>query len=163
MKYLIIGILVLASSMFYFMYQSNKASAERLQQAEIAHQQKLEQEKIDAEKAAKSAAEKKAQAELDRIKLNEANQKAEQDKERAQIEVAAQKVKDGLIDSDSAKFRNQKGNCGEVNAKNRMGGYTGFSRYIYFPEDKSVIIESDAKDAIFTPQIMDRLWSSKCS
>ncbi|MFV5403926.1 MULTISPECIES: hypothetical protein [unclassified Acinetobacter] len=163
MKYLIIGLLVLASGMFYFMHQSNKASAERLKQAEIAHQQKLEQEKIDAANAAKSAAEKKAQAELDRIKLNEANQKAEQDKERAQIEVAAQKVKDGLIDSDSAKFRNQKGNCGEVNAKNRMGGYTGFSRYIYFPEDKSVIIESDAKDAIFTPQIMDRLWSSKCS
>lgn len=163
MKYLIIGLLVLASGMFYFMHQSNKASAERLKQAEIAHQQKLEQEKIDAANAAKSAAEKKAQAELDRIKLNEANQKVEQDKERAQIEVAAQKVKDGLIDSDSAKFRNQKGNCGEVNAKNRMGGYTGFSRYIYFPEDKSVIIESDAKDAIFTPQIMDRLWSSKCS
>jgi len=163
MNHLIIGIWVLASSMFYFMYQSNKASAERLQQAEIAHQQKLEQEKIDAANAAKSAAEKKAQAELDRIKLNEANQKAEQDKERAQIEVAAQKVKDGLIDSDSAKFRNQKGSCGEVNAKNRMGGYTGFSRYIYFPEDKSVIIESDARDAIFTPQIMDRLWSSKCS
>ncbi|UXI52689.1 hypothetical protein [Acinetobacter variabilis] len=163
MKYLIIGLLVLASGMFYFMHQSNKASAERLKQAEIAHQQKLEREKIDAINAEKAAAEKKAQAELDRIKLNEANQKAEQDKERAQIEVAAQKVKDGLIDSDSAKFRNQKGNCGEVNAKNRMGGYTGFSRYIYFPEDKSVIIESDAKDAIFTPQIMDRLWSSKCS
>lgn len=163
MKYLFIGLLILASGMLYFMHQSNKASAERLKQAEIAHQQKLEQEKIDAANAAKSAAEKKAQAELDRIKLNEANQKAEQDKERAQIEVAAQKVKDGLIDSDSAKFRNQKGNCGEVNAKNRMGGYTGFSRYIYFPEDKSVIIESDTKDAIFTPQIMDRLWSSKCS
>lgn len=163
MKYLFIGLLILASGMLYFMHQSNKASAERLKQAEIAHQQKLEQEKTDAANAAKSAAEKKAQAELDRIKLNEANQKAEQDKERAQIEVAAQKVKDGLIDSDSAKFRNQKGNCGEVNAKNRMGGYTGFSRYIYFPEDKSVIIESDAKDAIFTPQIMDRLWSSKCS
>lgn len=47
MKYLIIGILVLASSMFYFMYQSNKASAERLRQAEIAHQQKLEQGKLE--------------------------------------------------------------------------------------------------------------------
>lgn len=28
-----------------------------------------------------------------------------------------QKVKEGLLDSDSAKFKNQKGNCGEVNAK----------------------------------------------
>lgn len=163
MKYLLAGVLVLIVAFSVFAYKKNQADKERIKQAGIAHQQKLEQEKIDAANAAKSAAEKKAQAELDRIKLNEANQKAEQDKERAQIEVAAQKVKDGLIDSDSAKFRNQKGNCGEVNAKNRMGGYTGFSRYIYFPEDKSVIIESDAKDAIFTPQIMDRLWSSKCS
>ncbi len=47
MKYLIIGILVLASGMLYFMYQSNKASAERLQQAEIAHQQRLMNEKPD--------------------------------------------------------------------------------------------------------------------
>lgn len=163
MKYLLAGVFVLILAFGVFAYKSNESDKERLKQAEIEYQQKLEQEKTDAANAAKSAAEKKAQAELDRIKLNEANQKAEQDKERAQIEVAAQKVKDGLIDSDSAKFRNQKGNCGEVNAKNRMGGYTGFSRYIYFPEDKSVIIESDAKDAIFTPQIMDRLWSSKCS
>jgi len=145
------------------MYQSNQTDVERLKQAEIAHQKKIEQEKIEAINASKTAAEKKAQAELDRIKFNEDTQKAEQDKERAQIEVAAQKVKDSLIDSDSAKFKNQKGNCGEVNAKNRMGGYTGFSRYIYFPEDKSVVIESEAKDAIFTPQIVDRLWSSKCN
>lgn len=162
MKYLIIGILVLASSMFYFMYQSNKASAERLQQAEIAHQQKLEQEKIDAEKAAKSAAEKKAQAELTRIKENEATQKAEQDKQQAQIELAAQKLKERLIDSDSAKFKNQKGNCGEVNSKNRMGGYTGYSRYIYDPANDTIMIESDSKNSIFTPQVMDALWLKSC-
>lgn len=47
MKYLIIGLLVLASGMFYFMHQSNKASAERLKQAEITHQQKLEREKAE--------------------------------------------------------------------------------------------------------------------
>lgn len=46
MKYLFIGLLILASGMLYFMHQSNKASAERLKQAEIAHQQKLEQEKL---------------------------------------------------------------------------------------------------------------------
>lgn len=163
MKYLLIALVILAFGILYFMHKSNKASVERLKQVETVHQQKIEQEKIDAANAAKSAAEQKAQAELDRIKFNEATQKAEQDKEQAQIEVAAQKVKDSLIDSDSAKFRNQKGNCGEVNAKNRMGGYTGFSRYIYFPEDKSVIIESDTKDAIFTPQIIDSLWPTKCS
>lgn len=163
MKYGILAAIAVIAIAFYVMSQSNKADAERLKQAEIAHQQKLEQQKVEAELAAKTAAEKKAQAELDRIKYNEAAQKAAQDKERAQIEVAAQKVKEQLLDSDSAKFRNQKGNCGEVNAKNRMGGYTGFARYVYFPEDKSVIIESEAKDSIFTPQVMDGLWSSKCS
>lgn len=163
MKYLLIALVILAFGILYFMHKSNKVSVEKLKQVETVHQQKIEQEKIDAANAAKSAAEQKAQAELDRIKFNETTRKAEQDKEQAQIEVAAQKVKDSLIDSDSAKFRNQKGNCGEVNAKNRMGGYTGFSRYIYFPEDKSVIIESDTKDAIFTPQIIDSLWPTKCS
>jgi len=162
MKYLFVGLLILASGMLYFMHQSNKASAERLKQAEILHQQKLEQEKIDAENATKSTAEKKAQAELTRIKENEAAQKAEQDKQQAQIELAAQKVKERLIDSDSAKFRNQKGNCGEVNSKNRMGGYTGYSRYIYDPVNDTIMIESDSKNSVFTPQVMDALWPKSC-
>ena len=38
-------------------------------------------------------------------------------------------VKSQLKDSGSAKFRNQKGACGEVNAKNSFGAYTGFKRY----------------------------------
>lgn len=163
LKYLSIGALAVIVALFYFINESNKEDRERLKQAEIANQQRLEQNKLNAIQMKKDAAELKAQNELARIKENQATQKAEQDKQKAQIEVAAQKVKDGLLDSDSAKFRNQKGNCGEVNAKNRMGGYTGFSRYIYFPEDKTVIIESDTKDAIFTPQIMDGLWPSKCS
>jgi len=163
MKYGLIAVIIVAVALFYFMSQSNKADAERLKQAEIAHQQKLEQEEIEVIQAQKDAAELKAQNELARIKENQTTQQAEQDKQKAQIEVAAQKVKESLLDSDSAKFRNQKGNCGEVNAKNRMGGYTGFTRYIYFPEDKSVIIESDAKDSIFTAQVVDGLWASKCS
>lgn len=40
-----------------------------------------------------------------------------------------------LVDGDSAKFRGVqdtgKGVCGEVNAKNRMGGYAGFERFAY--------------------------------
>ena len=85
MKYGILAAIAVIALAFYVMHQSNKADAERLKQAEIAHQQKLEQQKVEAELAAKTAAEKKAQAELDRIKHNEAVQKATQDKERAQI------------------------------------------------------------------------------
>lgn len=47
MKYLISGVIIIAIAMFYFMHQSNKASAERLKQAEVAHLQKLEQDRID--------------------------------------------------------------------------------------------------------------------
>lgn len=162
-KYISIGALVIILALFYFVNEKNKASAERIKQAEIERVQRLEQNKIDSIQREKDAAELRARNELSRIKENETNQKAEQDKQKAQIEVAAQKVKESLIDSDSAKFRNQKGNCGEVNSKNRMGGYVGFSRYIYFPEDKTVIIESDSKDSIFTPAVMDGFWTSKCS
>lgn len=162
-KYISIGALVIILALFYFINEKNKASAERIRQAEIERVQRLEQNKIDAVQREKDVAELRARNELARIKENETNQKAEQDKQKAQIEVAAQKVKESLIDSDSAKFRNQKGNCGEVNSKNRMGGYVGFSRYIYFPEDKTVIIESDSKDSIFTPAVMDGFWTSKCS
>ena len=50
---------------------------------------------------------------------------------------AREAVRNQLIDPDSAKFRNEetaeKGAvvCGEMNAKNRMGGYTGFAPYIH--------------------------------
>lgn len=46
-------------------------------------------------------------------------------------------VKLRLNDPDSAQFRNVKQNpndkdvwCGELNAKNKLGGYVGFSRYV---------------------------------
>ena len=45
LRYISAGVLVVIIALFYFMHQSNEASAERLKQAEIAHQQKLEQEK----------------------------------------------------------------------------------------------------------------------
>lgn len=48
MKYLLIALAILASGMLYFMHQSNKASAERLKQAEIAHQQRRMNEMPDA-------------------------------------------------------------------------------------------------------------------
>ncbi|MDH0520842.1 hypothetical protein [Achromobacter xylosoxidans] len=47
-----------------------------------------------------------------------------------------------LKDPDSAKFRNQKSFCGEVNAKNSYGGYTGFKRFIAAGKDL-VVLEGD--------------------
>lgn len=38
-------------------------------------------------------------------------------------------VKSSLKDPDSAEFQNIKGYCGEVNARNSYGGYTGFDKF----------------------------------
>ena len=78
MKYLLIGFLVLIVGAFYFMSESNKADAERLKQAEIAHQQKLEQQKLEAIQYEKDA-------ELRRLQAEKAKAlKAEQDKLNSQ-------------------------------------------------------------------------------
>ena len=74
LKYISIGALVVITALFYFMYQSNKASAERLKQAEIANQQRLEQNKVDEAQAKKNY-------ELERIQAEKAKVlKVEQDK-----------------------------------------------------------------------------------
>ncbi|AZP72765.1 hypothetical protein EJJ20_29575 [Pseudomonas poae] len=54
------------------------------------------------------------------------------------VKQAREEVKRNLFDADSAQFRNEKvyrvGDevvvCGEVNAKNRAGGYGGFAMYV---------------------------------
>ena len=46
MKYGLIVATIAVVALFFFFSQSNKADAERLKQAEIAHQQKLESEKV---------------------------------------------------------------------------------------------------------------------
>lgn len=43
---------------------------------------------------------------------------------------AENNVRYNLSDPNSAEFRNKNGMCGEVNSKNKLGGYTGFQRYI---------------------------------
>ena len=58
-------------------------------------------------------------------------------------------VKERLKDPESAQFRKFRkvsdGEiCGEVNAKNSYGGYTGFSAFIYFVKDDRAIIDQIA-------------------
>lgn len=74
-----------------------------------------------------------------------------------------EKMKDTLKDPDSAKYKFNRepskmwivnpygdghlfgwGTCGEINAKNSYGGYTGFQRYFYFfQENKMVYSQRD--------------------
>lgn len=62
-----------------------------------------------------------------------------------------------LKDAPSAEFRNQKGQCGEVNAKNSYGGYTGFTRFIAASENM-IVQEADMAAGDF-----DLVWAQHCN
>ena len=68
-------------------------------------------------------------------------------------------VKLDLIDPTSAEFTNQKGFCGEVNSKNRMGGYVGKVRYIVI-DPKTVLFENENNIA---NQQFAIAWSEVCN
>ena len=72
---------------------------------------------------------------------------------------AKEAVRSILIDSGSAKFsdvyEDKAGHvCGLVNAKNRMGGYTGDSPFFYTDEDKKAVIVE-----IVTEEDFQTAWS----
>lgn len=66
------------------------------------------------------------------------------------IRKAHDAVKESLFDPNSAEFRNDHvasdGTvCGEVNAKNRMGGYVGFTDYYVGPHAIGVQVGDEAR------------------
>jgi hypothetical protein len=74
--------------------------------------------------------------------------------------VEQDKIKSRLKDSDSAEFRNvfvssKYAVCGEVNAKNSFGGYTGFVRFISGGDMQ--VVESD-----MAAGEMDKAWPQIC-
>lgn len=172
LKYISIGALTIIAALFYFINESNKEDRERIKQAEIAHQQRLEQNKLDAINAEKVAETerikiekaKALKAEQDKINMQKQAkefEQAQQTKETEDIKFIEDKARKGLFDPEAAKFRNIKGNCGEINAKNKVGGYTGYRRFIYDAEFDTVSIE-DEKDGLYNPKMMDILWEKKC-
>lgn len=172
LKYLLGGIVLALVALFYFMNESSKATAERLKKAEIERIERLEQNKIDEEKAKNSLELQRAQIEKSRAlkaeqdKLNSQKQakefeQAQKSRVQAGIKKIEDKIKAEAFDAASTQFRNQKGNCGEVNAKNRFGGYVGFKRYIYDPQTDYVRVEGDASG--YTPSlVIDALWKIEC-
>jgi hypothetical protein len=91
------------------------------------------QAEADAKVAAESAARARAEAEAAALVL--AKQEAETKAEEELKERGKQLVLDEMSDPDSTKFRkvfvstSRKAVCGEVNSKNRQGGYNGFSPF----------------------------------
>lgn len=82
------------------------------------------------------AKEKQAQEQALKIKQEQERKL----KEQAELKKVEDTVRYFLKDGDSAKFRNIIKNCGEVNAKNSWGAYSGFSRFVVKP-DKQVIFD----------------------
>lgn len=127
--------------------QQTEQYKNKMSQLEVERQTRLKQEAQEAED--------RANAEAEKIKVRQGS-------EKLTIALAEAAVKTQLFDPDSVKFRNQNGNCGEFNSKNKFGGYVGFSRYVYLASDNTVAIESDSKDSIWTPSIMNGLWDKYC-
>lgn len=90
--------------------------------------------------------------------------KSEQEKlndERKKLDIQAQNiVKNSLKDGESAKFRNQWELCGEVNAKNSFGAYTGFQRYILTKE--KIYFENEYNSDSVSIDAFNQLWNSEC-
>lgn len=69
----------------------------------------------------------------------------------AEHKAAQNAVKLQLLDPGSAEFRavetkwvrQSRVVCGEVNAKNRLGGYVGFRAFVYFPDQDSAFLATD--------------------
>lgn len=62
-------------------------------------------------------------------------------------------VKLHLNDPESAVFKDKQGPCGEVNSKNKFGGYTGFTKYVASSE-KAVTFEDSP--------IFEKIWEFSC-
>ncbi|WP_415289115.1 hypothetical protein RSD66_04185 [Brevundimonas sp. S1H14] len=66
----------------------------------------------------------------------------------ARVREAKELVADQLLDPESAEFRNVKAEgprvCGQVNAKNRMGGYVGYEDFLV--GERGVILESSVSN-----------------
>lgn len=72
--------------------------------------------------------------------------------------LAREFVSKNLKDPGSAEFRNQSRRCGEVNAKNSFGGYTGFRRFMAANENM-VVFEGDGR---MDPEEFNLAWRKAC-
>ena len=88
-----------------------------------------------------------SQLKAEAAKREKAEAEAAKAAEIARIEVYKSKVLTQLKDPNSAQFRNLKildndrGMCGEVNAKNAFGGYVGFSAFAVDGKDKVFMLK----------------------
>lgn len=94
------------------------------------------------------------------------NEKADESHQEARyIALHQERIKGLLRDPDSAQFRNVYVSrslgaplvCGEVNARNGLGGYDGFRRFVSAGDQQAIEGSNMA-----SPE-MDKLWSQACA
>ena len=66
-------------------------------------------------------------------------------------------VVESLKDGESAKFQNVNGECGEVNAKNAFGAYTGFKRYMTLQGEGPFFEEAEPS------LVFEGVWAKECT
>lgn len=90
--------------------------------------------------------------------------KSEQEKlndEKKSLDIKVQNiVRDNLKDGDSAKFQNQINLCGEVNAKNSFGAYTGYQRYIVTTD--KIYFENEFNSDTTSINAFNQVWDAEC-
>lgn len=108
---------------------------------------KAEQERVARESQMAAEAEHRREAEAAaQAKIEDQDRSIKQDQ-------LTQTIKNAMYDPESARFRNVRLNlvgdalCGEINAKNKMGGYVGFKRFVVFHD--APLVEADDTRALF--------------
>ena len=87
---------------------------------------------------------------------------------KAEIEKAKQGVRAQMKDPASVQFRNVRGYnkggmallCGEVNAKNSFGGYTGFDHFTYLAGH--MFVNKPAAGCDFCENPFNKNWNESC-
>lgn len=88
-------------------------------------------------------------------------------KKHGRINWAQEQVAAKLFDGESARFRNVRevsmlAVCGEVNGKNRLGAYTGFTRFRVFGKPGEVVnVDIEDVNSVFA-KINSRFMTEQC-
>lgn len=95
------------------------------------------------------------------VGCGDSNQNSESSAELTEIKMTRmvrERLQAKVKDPDSAQFRNQRGGCGEINAKNSFGAYTGFKRFMASGNDM-LFMEGDPALAAGA---FDQAWNDLC-
>lgn len=120
-------------------------------------------DQIDRSMAEYTEQRAKQDRERDERKAKIQAQQDARDKDRATQYSVEQAIRSASKDPDSVQFQNQSGGCGQVNAKNSFGGYTGFKRYVFTGVSIVVEDQGDGNGNVVSSADISDLWRRYCT